>query len=123
MGRKSLAPDATALRMQQMEASRVARRAAMQEKKRNREEAVRKNVEAGNPGDLDFIGMVKEWRNRHSDLATANDRNVARISVDKIQVCVRKRPLNDKEKDKKDHDAVTVFCPTVTVHSPKVRTC
>lgn len=93
----------------------------MQDKKRNREEAVRRNEEMGNPGDLDFIGMVTEWRNRHSDLATTNDRKAARTTVDKIQVCVRKRPLNDKERGKKDHDAVTVFCPTVTVHSPKVR--
>mmetsp|Transcript_14987 Transcript_14987/g.33839 ORF Transcript_14987/g.33839 Transcript_14987/m.33839 type:complete len:537 (-) Transcript_14987:185-1795(-) len=121
MGRKSLAPDATALRMQQMEANRVARRAAMQDKKRHREEAVRRNAEAGNPGDLDFVGMVTEWRNRNIHLATANDRNATRTSADKIQVCVRKRPLNDKEKDKKDHDAVTVFHPTVTVHSPKLR--
>lgn len=93
----------------------------MQDKKRHREEAVRRNAEAGNPGDLDFVGMVTEWRNRHIHLATANDRNATRTSADKIQVCVRKRPLNDKEKDKKDHDAVTVFHPTVTVHSPKVR--
>ena len=40
---------------------------------------------------------------------------------DKICVCVRKRPLNDKERKKRDHDAVTVLHPTATVHSAKLR--
>jgi kinesin family protein 2/24 len=84
-----------------------------------RAEEEARNLSQGNPGDVDFIGMVRQWREEHAGLARGHD--VVESQGDKICVCVRKRPLNDKERKKRDHDAVTVLHPTATVHSAKVR--
>lgn len=39
----------------------------------------------------------------------------------RICICVRKRPISDKERQKCDHDSVTCFNPEVTIHSAKFR--
>ena len=120
MGRKSLLPttnDATRLRIERMEADRERRRLHQQQLRKARSDAQKRNVAAGNPGDVDFIGLVKEWRERHADLAM--DHQDGRS--DKITVCVRKRPLNEKELNKRDHDSVTCYHPVATVHSAKLR--
>lgn len=126
MGRKSIhgAPDATRLKIEAMEEERERRRQQMKAARVERAAEEKRNVEAGNPGDVDFIGMVRQWREEHVGTAHPHRHAAADVGVernDNICVCVRKRPLNDKERKKKEHDAVTVLHPTATVHSAKLR--
>ena len=121
MGRTSLlstSNDVTRLRIEKMEADRSQRRLLQKQLRIARSEEEKRNVAAGNPGDVDFIGLVREWREEHAGLAMPHHDNE---ECNKICVCVRKRPLNDKERAKRDHDAVTCLHPTATVHSAKLR--
>lgn len=128
MGRKSIcAPDQTRLRIEAMEAQRALRRNQIKQARVDRAAEEQRNISAGNPGDVDFIGLVQQWREDHAGIARPH-RHAADIFTtmgshknDNICVCVRKRPLNDKERKKKEHDAVTVLHPTATVHSAKLR--
>ena len=74
---------------------------------------------AGNPGDVDFIGMVRKWRSEHAAAAHAFEPALAGTS--RLCVCVRKRPLNDKERNRLDHDAITCINPFVWVHAAKTK--
>lgn len=124
MGRKSIhgAPDATRLKIEAMEEERERRRQQMKAARVEKAAEEKRNVEAGNPGDVDFIGMVRQWREEHVGTAQPHRHTATSIERnDNICVCVRKRPLNDKERKKKEHDAVTVLHPTATVHSAKLR--
>mmetsp|Transcript_6322 Transcript_6322/g.8536 ORF Transcript_6322/g.8536 Transcript_6322/m.8536 type:complete len:592 (-) Transcript_6322:506-2281(-) len=112
------AKDQTRLRIERMEAEREERRRLMQERKIERAEEEQRNLAAGNPGDVDFIGLVRKWRESHSD--TAYPLSSAKQQP-KICIAVRKRPVSDKERAKRDHDSVTCFHPTVWVHSAKLR--
>ncbi|KAL3794076.1 hypothetical protein ACHAWO_010927 [Cyclotella atomus] len=121
MGRKSLLPtnsaDATRLRIERMEADREQRRIRQKEVRLARTQEEQRNLLAGNPGDVDFIGLVREWRQEHERLAQPH----GDVDFEKICVCVRKRPLNEKERAKRDHDSVTCLHPMATVHSAKLR--
>mmetsp|Transcript_14087 Transcript_14087/g.20814 ORF Transcript_14087/g.20814 Transcript_14087/m.20814 type:complete len:552 (-) Transcript_14087:62-1717(-) len=121
--RSSTAPagrkDATRLRIEKMEAGREQRRRAMQERKQTRKDEEERQRAIGNPGDVDFIGLVQAWRDEHADQAQDHATNTS--SVPKICICVRKRPISDKERAKKDHDSITCFHPNVTVHNAKFK--
>jgi len=109
-----------------MEAEREQRRLRTKELRISRAEEERVSRANGNPGDVDFIGLVRRWRDDHAGLARPHDNHSEATSRsgdddDKICVCVRKRPLNSKELLKKEHDAVSVLHPTATVHSAKLR--
>ena len=128
MGRKSLlhaAPDQTRLRIEAMHEERERRRNQIKQAREDRAAEQERNISAGNPGDVDFIGLVRKWRDEHEGVARPHRRAVGGSGggqeVDKICVSIRKRPLNDKERKKKEHDAVTVLHPTATVHSAKLR--
>lgn len=99
-----------------MEAEREERRRAMQERKQQRAAEEQRNIAAGNPGDVDFIGMVLKWRQDHADDVQDHEAEHPRISV-----CVRKRPISDKERQKHDHDSITCLNPVVWVHAAKLR--
>lgn len=130
-----LAKDQTCLRIEKMEAERHQRRQRTKELRVSRAIAEKRNLSQGNPGDVDFIGLVRQWREEHGGCACPHDHDVdddpetalllgvSSVSAfeDKICVCVRKRPLNSKERKKKEHDAVTCLHPTATVHSAKLR--
>ena len=75
-------------------------------------------IAAGNPGDVDFIGLVQKWRDAHEGTAVAYD---SQKDHPKICICVRKRPVSDKERKRRDHDSITCLHPTVWVHSAKLR--
>ncbi|GAX09401.1 kinesin family member 2/24 [Fistulifera solaris] len=102
-----------------MNAEREERRRTMLERKKARAQEEQRNIAAGNPGDVDFIGMVREWRATHADQALSLD--ACQTSPPKICICVRKRPISDKERNKNDHDSVTCLNPEVWIHSAKLR--
>ena len=110
------AKDATCLRIEQMEAERQERRKAIQERKEARRQEEQRNLAAGNPGDVDFIGLVRAWRQQHDAVKQSHT-----ISNHKICICVRKRPVSDKERAKLDHDSVTCLHPQVWIHSAKLK--
>jgi len=109
----------------------------MKQARINRAAEEQRNIIAGNPGDVDFIGLVRQWREDRLGVARPHCHNDDNDVVgnatksgtsnksggknDNICVCIRKRPLNLKERTKKEHDAVTVLHPTTTVHSAKLR--
>lgn len=110
----------------------------MKARKVERAAEEKRNIAAGNPGDVDFIGMVRQWRADRADAAlprgdppplgaaTAGSTGSTgtgreELQQPKICICVRKRPVSDKERKKLDHDSVTCLHPTVWVHSAKRR--
>jgi kinesin family protein 2/24 len=112
------AKDATRLKIEQMEAEREERRKAIQQRKLARKEQAQRNLQAGNPGDVDFIGLVQQWRQEHAhDASSHYNPN----KDHKICICVRKRPMSDKERAKLDHDSVTCLHPHVWIHSAKFK--
>ena len=112
-----------------MEEERERRRNQIKQARVDRAAEEKRNISAGNPGDVDFIGLVQRWREEHAGIAQPHRHHTSPDSVgttttgknDNICVCIRKRPLNDKERNKKEHDAVTVLHPTATVHTAKLR--
>ena len=54
--------DQTRQAVNALAAKREARREAMAHRKAERAAEERRNVAQGNPGDVDFIGLVKQWR-------------------------------------------------------------
>ena len=112
--------------MDDLERKRVERRQAQERRKEERAREERRNLAAGNPGDVDFIGLVRKWRQNPPDGLTQQQRQRdAHVSEQgknsKICICVRKRPVSDKERAKKDHDSVTVRHPYVTIHACKTK--
>jgi len=106
------------MRIEHMEAEREERRRLMQERKIERAEEEQRNLAAGNPGDVDFIGLVKKWRDEH-----ANDELSLETNEEQPKICiaVRKRPVSEKERKVKDHDSVTCYHPVVWVHNAKLK--
>lgn len=87
------------------------------QRKNARKAEEERNIAAGNPGDVDFIGMVRHWRSKHAETRQPHDYT----TNDRICIAVRKRPTTDKEREKNDHDVITCLNPNVWVHSAKVR--
>ena len=110
-----------------MEEERQARRRALQERKQVRAEESLRNIAQGNPGDVDFIGLVRQWRadNCPSACSSESDNITSKDSekVPKICICVRKRPVSEKELKKLDHDCVTCITNSgsVWVHTAKLK--
>uniref|UniRef100_A0A7S3V5B6 Kinesin-like protein n=1 Tax=Chaetoceros debilis TaxID=122233 RepID=A0A7S3V5B6_9STRA len=112
------AKDQTRLRIERMEAEREERRRQMKERKLERAEEEQRNIAAGNPGDVDFIGLVQKWRDEHSLDALDHE---SETEQPKICVAVRKRPISERERKRKDHDSVTCLHPVVWVHNAKLK--
>jgi kinesin family protein 2/24 len=115
--------DATRKRITQMEQEREERRKSMIQRKQARKLEQQKNLAAGNPGDVDFIGMVEEWRCQQAkDYKQQQPSQKAQASTGgNICIAVRKRPVSEKERQKQDHDSVSCFPPQVTIHSAKFK--
>lgn len=60
--------------------------------------------------------MVRDWRKEHHSAAQTHRNHDHRICV-----AVRKRPIDDRERQKLDHDSVTCYNPQVWIHSSKTR--
>lgn len=79
------------------------------------EEATRQKA-AGITGDVDFNIIIAKWREEHR--IEAKPHNPTKT---KIVICVRKRPITEKEMIRKDHDCITCLNPVVWVHASKLR--
>jgi len=112
------AKDQTRIAIERMEAEREARRRAIRDRKIEKAEEEQRNIAAGNPGDVDFIGLVRKWRKENKPMAQPLEQQSQNL---KICICVRKRPVNEKELKRRDHDSVTCLHPSAWVHSPKLR--
>jgi kinesin family member 2/24 len=105
-----------------MEEERNERRKETEQKKAARKAEQAKLLAAGNPGDVDFIGMVQEWREEQEKAHIKQPHYGPETSSNgNIIVAVRKRPISSKELQKKDHDSVSCFHPKVWIHSAKFR--
>jgi len=112
--------DATRKRIERMEEEREERRKEMIQRKLSRKAQSAKLLAAGNPGDVDFIGMVEEWRQEQaSKHKKSNQKPSSRNS--NIIVAVRKRPMFEKEREKLDHDSVSCYHPKIWIHSAKFK--
>ncbi len=112
--------DQTRQRIERMEMEREERRRETEQKKAIRKAEQAKLLAAGNPGDVDFIGMVREWRDEQArQYRKQQHANVTQNS--NIIVAVRKRPMSDKELQKKDHDSVSCFHPKIWIHGAKFK--
>ena len=63
--------------------------------------------------------MVRKWRDANA--TNPSPYETAFSGNSRLCVCVRKRPLNDKERDKCDHDAITCVNPSIYVHAAKTK--
>lgn len=118
--------DATRKKIEQMETEREERRKEMIQRKQARMDEHAKLLAAGNPGDVDFIGMVEEWRmeqSREYEEGNLREKYLRSMNVtgSNIIVAVRKRPMSDKERKKSDHDSVSCYPPKVWIHSAKFK--
>jgi kinesin family protein 2/24 len=116
--------DATRAKIERMELEREERRREMIQRKQARKKEHEDNVAKGNPGDIDFIGMVSEWRRKNIPNTTNHDVFDVNNNNNNNNICiaVRKRPMSDKEREKIDHDSVSAIPPkSVTVHSAKLK--
>ena len=62
--------------------------------------------------------MVRQWRRENAHKAKPHDEAQTHP---RICICVRKRPISDKERRRNDHDSVTCLNPEVCIHSAKFR--
>ena len=62
---------------------------------------------------------MREWRETHQGDAQSHD--AFSREHPRICICVRKRPISEKEVKKNDHDSVTCLHPDIWVHSAKLR--
>ena len=113
--------DATRRKIEQMELEREERRLAMIQRKEARKQQSMKNIAEGNPGDIDFIGMVQEWRHKQHIDYSKKTKQPATPTSRNICIAVRKRPMSEKERQKLDHDSVSCFPPQVWIHSAKLK--
>jgi kinesin family protein 2/24 len=111
--------DATRKKIEQMELEREERRKEMIQRKEARKQEQLKNIAEGNPGDIDFIGMVQEWR-RKQQLEYQKTKPPP-SAPSNICIAVRKRPISEKERQKLDHDSVSCCPPKVWIHSAKLK--
>lgn len=81
-----------------------------------------RNRDAGITGDVDFTRMIKQYRQSRD--APQEKRHLVSgedVKGSKITICVRKRPISQKEIRKDDNDCVTCRNPVVVVHDCKLK--
>jgi kinesin family member 2/24 len=76
-----------------------------------------RNKDNGISGDVDFMRMIRSYREN-----SAPDEVAHLPSGDsKICICVRKRPISNKELARDDTDSVTCSNPLIIVHDCKLK--
>lgn len=89
----------------------------MEMAKQERAQEEQRLRDAGTPGDVDFQRMIRNYRETQ-----APEPQEHLTSTDmKICICIRKRPISEKEVKRKDYDSVTCLNPLVVVHDCKLK--
>lgn len=105
--------------IQRLEQERDERRKAMEIFRMERAAEQQKNADNGNFGDVDYQRLVNRFREENAKLNPTLPHNQS--SQSRICIAIRKRPINEKEVKKKDHDSVTCSNPQVVVHDCKFK--
>eukprot|EP00612_Vaucheria_litorea_P007424 CAMPEP_0171480374 /NCGR_PEP_ID=MMETSP0946-20130122/6026_1 /TAXON_ID=109269 /ORGANISM="Vaucheria litorea, Strain CCMP2940" /LENGTH=181 /DNA_ID=CAMNT_0012011571 /DNA_START=82 /DNA_END=624 /DNA_ORIENTATION=+ len=108
--------ETTRMQIEKLEQARLDRRKKAEKVRLLRLKEEKRNIANGNPGDIDFQRLIKEFRHNKMGLEQPHIEN-----THKICVALRKRPVSAKEIQKKDHDSVSIFNPQVTVHNCKLK--
>lgn len=103
-------------KIEQMNKKRENRRKKMEENKKNKAEKEFMNEAKGKMGDIDFENMIEQYRQKLPDALKHRI-----FETLKLVVCVRKRPIFNKELANEEIDCVSVSNPKIFVHDCKVR--
>eukprot|EP00826_Nyctotherus_ovalis_P019736 TRINITY_DN16129_c0_g1_i2.p1 TRINITY_DN16129_c0_g1~~TRINITY_DN16129_c0_g1_i2.p1 ORF type:complete len:227 (-),score=83.01 TRINITY_DN16129_c0_g1_i2:45-725(-) len=103
-------------RVAEMKLKRDERRRRMEEEKRYKLEREAENLAVGKVGDVDFELMIEKFRGNAKQMRP----HLSPESL-KINICIRKRPLFNKEAQNGELDCVNVANPKVLVHECKYR--
>eukprot|EP01038_Epipyxis_sp_PR26KG_P014246 gene14246-19118_t len=103
--------------IQRLQRDRDERRRQQKQAKQEREAEDIRNRENGNPGDVDFQRMIRLYR----DQQAPPEQDHQSPGETKITICVRKRPISQKEIARNDYDSVTCTNPLVVVHDCKLK--
>lgn len=95
--------DPTALAIARIQKEREARRRSAEHFRRERDEEAARNEQAGAVGDVDFMRMIRTFRDEHAAEARKHDMP----GDHSICVVVRKRPISKREIAAHDYDAVS----------------
>lgn len=102
--------------VERLKKNREERRARQAEQKAEKKELM--NMDPGNP-NWEFLAMIREYRSS-LEYKPLKDSDI--VEDHQICVCVRKRPLNKKELNRKEVDVVTVpNKELIIVHEPKTK--
>ncbi|KAG8458564.1 hypothetical protein KFE25_003099 [Diacronema lutheri] len=120
--------------MMEMERKREERRARMEEERKRRDVDAAEAADRGGVDSLDFIRMIDAYRAAKGvptePTCWAGPRTVWDLPTrSKIRVCVRKRPMLSRERERREFDSLTVHPPgpgselahSTTVHENKLR--
>ena len=111
--------DKTVATVTAIEENRVKRRKQMRESKLKRQADKRSFEERGTPGDVDFQNMIVRW--------LATQPRAARphrcVAAKEMSVYLRLRPVNEKERSRRQFEAMAVINPAVYVLECKFKVC
>ncbi|CEL97887.1 unnamed protein product [Vitrella brassicaformis CCMP3155] len=113
--------------IERLRQQREQRRRKMEEDRKTKEDEKSHNEAMGLPGDVDFQRMVTQFRTDSksgkalSPIMGQGAGGKGSSQAVGIWVCVRKRPLNDKEVGRREIDTVTVVNPKCHVHECKFK--
>ena len=102
--------------IKKMEAARAERRRALEEKKQDKLDRDAQNKALGRNVDVDFDLLISQKR---AEVRPALN-HVSSVQMN-ICVCVRKRPLFEKETAAGEIDVVTVSNPKIYIHNPQYK--
>ena len=102
--------------IQKLEKDREARRAKLEEQKQEKKDREAANLAAGRNVDVDFDILIQQER-----ASVAPTLNHVSSQQMRICVCVRKRPLFEKETMQGEIDATTSSNPKMLIHEPKLK--
>jgi kinesin family protein 2/24 len=109
-------PSIVVKNIERIEKNREERRQRQAELKEERE--VLMNMDPGNPNWM-FLAMIREYL---KDIEFRPLQETDPVEDHQITVCIRKRPLNKKEKSRKEVDVISVpKKDQIVVHEPKLK--
>mmetsp|Transcript_105591 Transcript_105591/g.164599 ORF Transcript_105591/g.164599 Transcript_105591/m.164599 type:complete len:1245 (-) Transcript_105591:387-4121(-) len=94
----------TCSRIDEIKAAREARRADAEAKRRQKMQLVEQGVD---PDQVHFAALLQEWRWQNPDISSVVQPR-SRLCDSRIKVCVRKRPVNVKERTSGAMDLVSM---------------